>query len=144
MGPNNEEWIARSAAAFCVASRWLSCTSLALAALALVRLYVFPPVNMTSAAVLSAAVAAASVQAYFAMRIEFDRKVFEAFPASTEGSAASAGGFDRVMESLGMLRQGKAGRPLAERARGALRLVKGAGWLLALQLALAIAMSWMP
>jgi hypothetical protein len=144
MGPTNEEWIARSAAAFCGASRWLSCTSLVLAALALLRFYVSPPMSMTSAAVLSAAVAAASGQAYLAVRIEFDRKVFEALAVSAGGVAAATAGFDRAMESLDMLRHGKSGRPLAERARGALRLVKGAGWLLALQLALAIAMSWMP
>ena len=144
MSSKSEEWIARSATAFCVASRWLSCPSLALAALALVRLYVFPPVSMTSAALLSAAVAAGSVQAYLAVRIEFDRNVFEAFAACTEGSTAAAAGFDQAMESLGMLRKGKAGRPLAERARGALFLVKGTGWLLALQIALAIAASWTP
>ena len=139
MDSRREDWIARSAAAFCVAARWLSLASLALAVLALGCLYLFPTVNMPAAAMLSLVTAAGAVQAYLALRIEFDRRIFEAFAAHPEGAAAAASGFDEAMQSLGMPPKGKAGRTLAERALGALLLVKGAGWIFALQLALAIA-----
>jgi hypothetical protein len=144
MDSKREEWIARSVAALCVASRWLSCASLAVAALALGCLYLLPPENIAVRAMFSLAVAAGLIQARLALRIEFDRKVFEALAAHPEGATAAADAFDQAMQSLGMLPKGKTGRTLAERGRGMLVLVKGAGWTFALQLALAITASWLP
>jgi len=139
-----EEWIARSAEALCGASRWLSGASLVLAALALGCLYLLPPANIAVAAMFSLAVAAGWIQAYLALRIEFDRRVFGALAVHPEGATAAADAFDQAMLSLGMLPKNKAGRTLAERAKGMLLLVKCAGWIFALQLALAIAASWLP
>ena len=144
MDSKREEWIAWTAAALCVASRWVSCASLVLAALALGFLYSSPHENIAVRAMFSLAVAAGSIQAYLALRIEFDRKIFEALAAHPGGAVGAADAFDQAMQSLGMLPKGKAGRTLAERVRGMLVLVKGAGWILALQLALAIAASWLP
>lgn len=124
--------------------RWLSCASLVVASMALGCLYLLPPANIAVAAMFSLAVVAGLIQAYLALRIEFDRKVFEILAAHQEGVAAGADAFDQAMQSLGMLPKSKVGRALAERAQGVLRLVRGAGWIFALQLALAIAASWLP
>ena len=143
MESRREDWIARCAAALCVSSRWLSCASLALTALALGCLYLLPPANIVVAAMFSLAVAAGMIQAYLALRIEFDRKVFEALTTYPEGAAAGADAFDQAMQSLGMLPKSKVGRTLVERALGMHFLVKGAGWIFALQLALVLAASWL-
>ncbi len=144
MDSRREEWIARSVAALCIASRWLSCASLVLAVLTLGYLYLFPPASIAFAAMCSGAVAAGLIQVYLAMRIEFDRKIFEALAAHPEGATAGTDAFDQAMQSLGMLPKSKIGRPLAERASGTVFLVRGTGWVLAFQLALAIAAPWLP
>jgi hypothetical protein len=144
MDSRREEWIARSVAALCIASRWLSCVSLVLAALTLGYLYLFPPASIAFAAMVSGAAAAGLIQAYLALRIEFDRKIFEALAAHPEGATAGTDAFDQAMHSLGMLPKGKIGRPLAERASGAVFLVRGAGWILVFQLALTLAVPWLP
>lgn len=143
MDAAHEAWIARCAAAGCRASRWLSATSLVVAALALCLLHVGGTARGGRLAALVLVAAAGAAQAYLAVRIEVDRRIFEILAGQPSVDEALRG-FDGAMLALGLLNEGKAGRAIDERARGALSLVKRAGWILAAQLALGLAAPWLP
>jgi hypothetical protein len=142
MDPPPEAWMARSAVALCVASRWLSGAALVLAALALSVAQVLPAERIAAAAGLAVAAAAGAVQVYLALRIEFDRQIFQALAGAGEPGEAVKG-FDQAMRALGMMPEHKTGRALADRVRGLRSLVRSAGWLFAFQLALSLAVPWM-
>jgi len=133
--------MARSAVALCVASRWLSGAALVLAAVALSIAQVLPAERIAAAAGLAVA-AAGAVQVYLALRIEFDRQIFGALAGAGEPGEAVKG-YDQAMRALKMMPEHKAGRALADRVRGLRSLVRSAGWLFALQLALSLAVAWM-
>ena len=61
------------------------------------------------------------VGVYLAIRIEFDARLFERL---TNADAAQWRAFDAAMTRLGLMPSVKAGRPLAERIRGALRMAR--------------------
>lgn len=144
MDSTRDRWIARSAVAAATASRWLSGPSLALSALALCFL-IFPP-DLTAPVALALALAAAggAVQAYIALRIEFDRRIFEEFAGSNAQPVDAAGGFDNAVQALGLLPPDKSGRSMVQRAEGLMSLVRRSGWIFLAQLALLIAARWMP
>jgi len=123
--------IARTAAALCVANRWLAAASLVLTAAVLVR--------AEGSMVLSAMIAAGAMQVYLAFRIELDRAIFEAI-ASEAGTFER---FDAAAAAIGLSRR-PAGRSPEARAKGLWSLVKCSGLVLGLQLALAIAAIWVP
>lgn len=79
-------------------------------------------------------VAIGAPQVYLAMRIEFDRRIFEQVAAAPEGWS----GFDAAMLELGWMAAAKAGRAPAARAAGLAVLVRWHAGLLAAQLALAL------
>jgi hypothetical protein len=139
MDPGPEEWMARSAAAICVASRWLSGAGLGLA---LVALWALPGHRLGPAVGLSLVAVAGAVQVYLALRIEFDRQVFGAL-ARARAPGEAVKGFDGAMLALDMMPEAKAGRPLVERVRGLRSLVAKAGAVFALQLLLSLAAAWM-
>jgi len=91
--------------------------------------------------VLLVIVAGGATQACLAFRIEFDRRIFEAWAHDTSVDAAH--GFDTAMRELALLPQDRVGRSVVERVRGLLRLVRSSGWLLAVQLAFFIIAAWM-
>lgn len=106
-------WPAHTAAALCVASRWVSAASLALTLAAFV----------ISTAALAPVIALGGVQVYLAVRIEFDRRIFELAAGEPDGFS----GFDDT------------GRSPQDRVAGLMRLVRWHGGLLAAQLVLALA-----
>jgi hypothetical protein len=61
------------------------------------------------------------VGVYLAVRIEFDARLFERL---TNADAAQWRAFDTAMTRLGLMPSVKAGRPLAERISGALRMAR--------------------
>lgn len=139
MASTHEIWIARTASALCVASRWVSGGSIALGLLAALAAWSHAPEGATSRAALALLVVAGAAQAYLAVRIEFDRRIFEALrPEET------LEGFDAALGELGWPGARSAGRPLAGRAGGLARLVRRAGWLFAAQVAISVAIPWMP
>ena len=144
MDASRDQWIARSAAALCAASRWLSGASLVLAGLALCYLYNLPTVRAPVAVALSFAVAAGAGQAYLVLRVEFDRRIFEALAETAAGSADAAHAFNRAMLAPGLTAEGKAGRTVLQRAEGLVSLVRKAGWLFVSQLVLLIVAPWIP
>jgi hypothetical protein len=143
MDSTQEEWMARIAAAFCAASRWLSAVALALSGIALVALYLLPAGSVPAAVLLSLTAAAGAIQAYLALRIEFDKQIFEAVATRTGATADALHAFDVALQSLALPRDGKAGRPLPERVQGLMSLVKSTAWVLAIQFALLILVPWL-
>ena len=141
MDPGLDEWMARSAVALCAASRWLSGAAVVLAVVALSAVHARPAARIAAAAGLAVA-AAGAVQVYLAVRIEFDRHVFAALARAREPGEAVKG-FDGAMRALGMMPERKTGRTLADRVRGLRTLVRRAGWLFAVQLALSLVAAWM-
>ena len=140
MDISRDPWIARCASAACVASRWISGASMGLTVLALCHFYFLPAGTALAAAAISLAAVAGAAQVYLAVRIEFDRAIFE----SLAGAAGAADGFDRAAQALGLLSSQKAGRDFVRRSAGVLLLVKIAFLVFLAQLALLVAAVWMP
>ena len=71
---------------------------------------------------------------WLAARVALDADLFNALAARQSDLA----GFDRAMQSLGLMPAGKTGRPLETRVRGAFRLLKLQALMLGLQVAVLI------
>lgn len=69
------------------------------------------------------------VQSYFALRAGFDADIF----GHLAGNAFSTTNFDGAMKRLGLFAQDRPSRPMSERARGAMTLVRRQAIFLALQ-----------
>ncbi|WP_137925911.1 hypothetical protein [Cupriavidus sp. 2SB] len=78
----------------------------------------------------------AAVQLWLLVRVEIDRTLFKAL-ASTH--AAELADLDAALTTLGWMPVARAGRPMADRARGATRFLKIAAALMAVQWLIAIA-----
>lgn len=128
-------WSARVASALCAASRWCAAASL-LMTLAAFALGATTEAQAASSAALALIIAIGAVQLYLAMRIEFDRRIFDLVAGAPEGWS----GFDHAMRELGLMRPAKAGRAPAARAAGLATLVKWHAGLLVAQLVLALAL----
>lgn len=112
-------WIAAAGLAFCLATIWL------LTAATLSRWLTAVPVLLALA------------QLWLLVRVAIDRRLFEALAtyASRHG-AADLAGLDAALTQLGWMTPSRRGRTMADRARGALRLVRICGALTVIQLAL--------
>jgi hypothetical protein len=139
----SDEWILRSAEALCAASRWVHGASLGLAALAMWMMYALPSTGGAALAALSVAAAAGAVQAYYALRIELDRRIFSALAGLRGGSAPALEAFDHALRELGLAGERERGHSLAERARGLAALVRRSGGILAGQAVLMLAGAWL-
>ncbi|GLC91510.1 hypothetical protein Tamer19_09180 [Cupriavidus sp. TA19] len=110
-------WIGVAGLAFALASAWLS-ASPALSALPLL---------------------VALAQLWLLLRVAIDRRLFDALAASADRDGqADLAGLDGALTGLGWITPDRAGRPLRERARGAMRLVRASALLAALQLCLSL------
>jgi hypothetical protein len=123
-------WSARIAVALCIASRWVSGFSLILTALAWCAL-VLAPCEVPCTALLFVVISGGAAQIYLAFRIEFDRRIFEAWAHDMDADAAHR--FDTAMRALDLLPPDRSGRASVQRVRGVVRLVKSSGWLLAVK-----------
>ncbi|WP_354682326.1 hypothetical protein [Cupriavidus necator] len=89
-----------------------------------------------------APLAVALAELWLLLRVAIDHRLFDALAAScTRDGHADLAGLDRALTELGWIAPARAGRPLPERARGAMRLVRASAALAALQLALALLIS---
>lgn len=75
-------------------------------------------------------VALGAAELWLAARVALDADLFDAIATRR----ADLAGFDRAMQRLGLMPQGKGGRTMAARIRGALGLLKLQAMLLGLQL----------
>lgn len=84
------------------------------------------------------------LQKYWALRVAFDADLF-ALLARDTGRTAD---LDQALQTLGLQSPKRAGRPWAERRRGALKLLRKQAWLLGAQvlltLAVILASPWLP
>ena len=92
--------------------------------------------DAASSAALALIIVIGAMQVYLAMRIEFDRRIFDRVADTPEGWS----GFDHAMRELGLMRPAKGGRAPAARAAGLAALVRWHAGLLAAQLVLALAL----
>lgn len=140
MAPACSNWTARISSALCTSSRWLSAASLVLVLCAFAIAASGARAGAFALAALGLVVALGAVQIYLAVRIEFDRAIFEEAAGRADGFA----GFDEARRKLGWMRGASGDRPPQARAAGLGALVKWSGWLLAAQFALAVAALWLP
>jgi hypothetical protein len=132
-------WIASIASALSAASRWLSAGSLTLTLCALAILATRPQAGAGAPLALALVAGLGAAQTYLAVRIEFDRAIFEAAAARPGGFA----GFDEALQKLGWSRRASSDRPPEARAAGLGSLVKWSGALLGAQFALLLAALWL-
>lgn len=135
-GEARDQSLARLASAFCIASRWLTAPALGIAGVAL-SLITLGNANSATRSAMAMIVIAGGLQAYLAFRIELDRVVFDAFSVQA-GALSDTRAFDEAMLSLVLMRAERAGRGMPERVRGLVFLVKSAGLVLFVQIAVAI------
>ncbi|MEI2456726.1 hypothetical protein [Lysobacter firmicutimachus] len=129
------EW--RAMAAMLAQGRWLRAISLWLLAAALAGLWWSTAPLRT--AVLLGSVVAALMQAYYALRVDFDARLLQALAETApdgEDEAAAARRLDAGLIGLGLLPAARAGRDWAARWRGALGLLRRQAAALLLQWAL--------
>ncbi len=136
----DDTWVARTAAALCVASRCIAVGSVALLSFALWWLYADAATNVPRGIALSLAALAGAAQIYLWLRIEFDRRIFEAF-ASADATAPAR--FDQSLPLLGLRNGAQSERTMLDRARGLASLVRLSGYLLAMQFLLSLAAAWL-
>ena len=124
-----EAWIARSGAALCRGARWPLAFSLGLSLLAGLSLMLEPLQAPIAKLVI---VCAGVTQVYLALRIEFDRVVFERFAEDPEGAPT----FDAALVQAGWAKSPPQARTMADRVHGMYRFVKIALFVLLLQVGL--------
>src|SRR5690606_27468830 len=84
------------------------------------------------------------LQIYFAMRADFDRRIFEQLAVEPETIQASLIAFDEALASAGITRHRTRGRPIGERIRRTASLVRRMGYVLLLQFLIAALSSALP
>ena len=130
---NIEAWTAHAVAGALSAAIWMAAAGLAfgLAAVWLLMTATLPR-WLTGVPVLLAL-----AQLWLLVRVAIDRRLFEALAmyASRHG-AADLAGLDAALMQLGWIAPSRRGRTMADRARGALRLVRICGALTIVQLLL--------
>ena len=84
------------------------------------------------------------LQKYWALRVAFDADLFALLARDTERTTD----LDQALQTLGLQSPNRAGRPWAERRRGALKLLRKQAWLLGAQalltLGVILASPWLP
>ena len=136
---DGERMLALTAARWCSAGATLAWLSLAISAAAFAAL-AFDRAHGAAAWALWIAAALGGIGAWYRFRLLFDAGVFGdiAGPEGDEGISSRAAAFDASLAALLGRDARAASRPLAERARGAHRLVARAGAIVVMQLAAAL------
>jgi hypothetical protein len=131
----------RNAVAIARASRWLGATAVAMAAALLASLFMGRPLHTLAALALCVAILAGAAMIYLMVRVELDRSIFEAALDAADANAYFIA-FDQSRSQLGLGRPLRQTRPVADRVRGLIRLVRTMGCLLAVQVILVLAGVW--
>jgi hypothetical protein len=128
-----DAWIAHAVAGALSGAAWIGWAGLAVA-VATVWLGANTAMPRLPAA---ASLLLALPQLWLLLRVAIDRRLFDALAAGRQGQAELAA-LDAALLELGWMPAQRAGRPLPERARGALRLVRASAALAVCQLGLAL------
>jgi len=129
-------WLAHATAAGLHAASRLNALGLGLALLNATLGYL--ATSATALGALMLALLAAGIQLWLRVRIDIDRKLFQALSIACGGEDLAA--LDTALVSLGWIRQPPATRTMAERARGTSRFLRIAMALTVLQWLLAMAL----
>ncbi|WER48252.1 hypothetical protein CupriaWKF_26015 [Cupriavidus sp. WKF15] len=132
----SEAWVARITAAAMHAASRLNGAGLVLAMANLLLAGLFAPAALVYLVLGLVAALIGVAQLWLLVRIELDRRLFEALAVAAD--AADLDALDQGLAALGWQAPGRAGRSLAERSRATLRFLKFAGALTAAQLLLAL------
>jgi hypothetical protein len=88
------------------------------------------------------------LQKYWALRVAFDADLFDAVAQDADAVPHRTVDLDQALQSLGLQPANRAGRPWAERQRGALKLLRNQAVLVAAQvlptLVVILASPWLP
>lgn len=109
-------------------------TTLAVPALAVLHK---PPVMVLAA--LTAAVALGLIETVLALRVAFDAAALRRMAGHADGMTR----FDAALMTLGLMKPDRAGRPMADRAKGCLRLLRLQAIVAILQVAAVLAAGWL-
>lgn len=140
MDHGRETWLASIAEALCSASRWMLAVAILLTVISAVQLLLLPPGHVLMKLGLSVAFLLGAGQVYLAVRIEFDRRLFEVL--AERGALQALPHLDDAMQALHLQGGAESGRDLTARAEGVLSLVRRAGVLLVAQFAALLAAFW--
>jgi hypothetical protein len=105
-------------------------TLIAAAGIGVAMWHLVPPLAL---AFLAAQVIVGLAAKWMAVRVRFDGVVFSELVHAVHNSGFRTDHLDSALRGVGMLPESKEGRDWDTRCRGALRLVKGLGWLTVLQ-----------
>ncbi|MCW5747367.1 MAG: hypothetical protein KIT36_14360 [Alphaproteobacteria bacterium] len=94
-------------------------------------------------ALASLVVVAGLAELWFAARVAFDACAFQRLARGDEADGLTATDFDAAMGALGLVPVDKAGRPVADRVRGAMRLLARQAALAVAQVVLLVAGGWL-
>ena len=130
----------RIAIAIARAGRWLGATAIAMEAALLASLFMGRPLHTLAALALCLAILAGAAMLYLMVRVELDRSIFESALGAGDVIAYFAV-FDESRSQVG-LGQHRETRPVAERVRGLIRLVRKMGYLFVFQVILVLAGVW--
>ncbi|WP_427309846.1 hypothetical protein [Cupriavidus sp. H39] len=128
-----DTWVAHAVTGALAGAAWVGAAGLAFAMLA-AWLGAGTAISRWPAAL---ALLLALPQLWLLLRVAIDRRLFGALAGGVPGQPDLAG-LDGALLELGWMPAARAARPLSERARGALRLVRASAALTVCQLALAL------
>lgn len=144
MDRGRERWIAGITAALCAASRWLIGVAIIMTMIGATRLVLFPPEQIFAKLGLCLVLAFGAIQLYLAVRIEFDRQLFELLAEHGDGDAQRLADLDGAMRVLRLQNENETHqeRDLTARAKGLISLIQWLAWVLVSQLALLAGLPW--
>ncbi|AMR78786.1 hypothetical protein [Cupriavidus nantongensis] len=128
-----DAWIAHAVTGALAGAAWIGAAGLAFAMLA-AGLGAGTAMSRWPAAL---ALLLALPQLWLLLRVAIDRRLFGALATGAQGQS-DLSGLDAALLELGWMPAARAARPLPERARGALRLVRASAVLTVCQLLLAL------
>ena len=131
----------RIALAMARSSRWIGVSAALVVAALLLSVFTGRPLPNPALTLLCLSIVAGAAVIYLMVRIELDRSIFEAAAAASDLDAYFTG-FDQSRAQLGLGAAPSGARPVADRAKGLLRLAQAMGYLFIAQLFLALLSAW--
>ncbi len=107
------------------------------------RLVLFPPEQIFAKLGLCLVLAFGAIQLYLAVRIEFDRQLFELLAEHGGSDARRLADLDGAMRALRLQNETQPERDLTARAKGLISLIQWLAWVLVGQFALLAALAWL-
>ena len=131
----------RIAVAMARATRWIGAMAIATTPALVAGLFMGRPLHTFAALALCLAILAGAAMIYLMVRVELDRSIFgDALGAPDLNAYFTA--FDQSRSQLGLGRPPREARPVTDRVRGLIGLVRAMGYLFVVQVALVAVSVW--